>query len=315
APAFESLFDAASPPLSLLRRARALWPELAASMGLAINRSGAMAVGAPHEVGRWRADLADLGVRTTALSPASVRRRATWLAGEPSGVWTGEDWRLEPPAALEALRRAAEGLGVLWIGASVTGFAAGQATLGDRSSVACDVLVVASGASASLAGLAPELAFLAPIKGHILRAQGLKLDGPVARLKDLYICPSEGGALIGSTMEAGRSDRTVDAAQVAGLRAMAAGAAPIFAAAPLEARAGVRAATPDGLPVVGMSRTPGVWLAAGARRNGWLLAPLIARALVEALVEGRNSPATRAFDPSRFDEARRSKAQAGGDDV
>ncbi|MGI9169957.1 MAG: FAD-dependent oxidoreductase, partial [Caulobacteraceae bacterium] len=49
APAFESPVDAASPPLSLLRRALALWPELAASMGLAVNRSGAMAVGAPHE--------------------------------------------------------------------------------------------------------------------------------------------------------------------------------------------------------------------------------------------------------------------------
>ena len=32
--------------------------------------------------------------------------------------------------------------------------------------------------------------------------------------------------------------------------------------------AGVRAATPDGLPLVGFSRTPGVILAVGARRNG-----------------------------------------------
>ncbi|MGI9169537.1 MAG: FAD-dependent oxidoreductase, partial [Caulobacteraceae bacterium] len=100
-------------------------------------------------------------------------------------------------------------------------------------------------------------------------------------------------------------------AQVAGLRASAAAAAPIFAGSPLEARAGVRAATPDGLPLVGASRTPGVWLGAGARRNGWLLAPLMARALVEALVGDRETPDIRAFDPARFGEARRSTARTG----
>ncbi len=44
----------------------------------------------------------------------------------------------------------------------------------------------------------------------------------------------------------------------------------------------------------------GVILAVGARRNGWLLAPTIAEAVLGA-VEGRSkSPAAELFDPRRF---------------
>jgi glycine oxidase len=64
--------------------------------------------------------------------------------------------------------------------------------------------------------------------------------------------------------------------------------------------AGVRAATPDGLALVGRSAAPRVILATGARRNGWLLAPLIASA-VAACVLGRDPGALAArLDPARF---------------
>jgi glycine oxidase len=65
--------------------------------------------------------------------------------------------------------------------------------------------------------------------------------------------------------------------------------------------AGVRAATPDGLPLVGPSAAPGVLLAVGARRNGWLLAPLVAK-VVAAYVTGRDTGRYAAqFDPRRFE--------------
>jgi glycine oxidase len=63
---------------------------------------------------------------------------------------------------------------------------------------------------------------------------------------------------------------------------------------------GVRAATPDGLPLVGRSSTPGVWIAAGARRNGWLLAPLIAKVLTAALTDDADlPPGLVGLDPRR----------------
>jgi glycine oxidase len=75
---------------------------------------------------------------------------------------------------------------------------------------------------------------------------------------------------------------------------------PELAHAVLTTEVGVRAATPDGLPLVGWSATPGVMLAVGARRNGWLLAPLVAD-LVAAYLKGDNpGPDAAPLDARRF---------------
>ena len=53
--------------------------------------------------------------------------------------------------------------------------------------------------------------------------------------------------------------------------------------------------------LVGFSRAPGVIVAAGARRNGWLLAPLVAH-LVTALAAGAEPGRWAArLDPRRFE--------------
>ncbi|WP_411288459.1 FAD-dependent oxidoreductase, partial [Phenylobacterium sp.] len=75
---------------------------------------------------------------------------------------------------------------------------------------------------------------------------------------------------------------------------------PALADAAFTTAAGVRGATPDGLPMVGWSTAPGVLLAVGARRNGWLLAPLVAR-IVAAQVTGADAGAYAArLEPGRF---------------
>jgi glycine oxidase len=101
-------------------------------------------------------------------------------------------------------------------------------------------------------------------------------------------------------MEPGRGDARPDPAQAAPLRAAGAALFPALAEAPGELAAGVRGATPDGLPLAGFSAEPGVLVAAGARRNGWLFAPLLA-AIVVALATGRE-PGRWAgrLDPGRF---------------
>jgi glycine oxidase len=106
--------------------------------------------------------------------------------------------------------------------------------------------------------------------------------------------------MAGATMEEGRADRGADRATAQRLRFAAARLFPALLNASYTAAAGVRAATRDGLPLVGPWRRPGVILACGARRNGWLLAPLMAQVIVERLLGGPASPAARAFDPARF---------------
>jgi glycine oxidase len=122
----------------------------------------------------------------------------------------------------------------------------------------------------------------------------------VVRLDGAYVCPSPHGVTVGATMEPGRDDLIIDPSAVAAFRAMASAVVPALAGEPVEPRAGVRAATPDGLPLVGPTVRAGIWLAVGARRNGWLLAPLIARVMADMLAGAAPDSRAALFDPARF---------------
>ncbi|MCF8506410.1 MAG: FAD-binding oxidoreductase [Caulobacter sp.] len=271
APVFETALDpAATDTFGLLMAARDLWPALADSIGIDLDRSGAAYYGA--HIGKVAARLRALGV-------------SSGIYGDR--VYTREDWRLSPGVAMAALRVAAVQAGVTLATSEVN-------SLPDSG-----LLILATGAEG--AGLAPELGLLTPIKGHILRLEGGPDIGPVMRGDGVYVCPDPAGAVVGATMEHGVADRMVDAARVAGLRLAAEALLPELADLKATAFTGVRAATPDGLPMVGWSRRPGVLLAVGARRNGWLLAPLVARA-VAAYVAGEDpGPYAARLDPRRFD--------------
>jgi glycine oxidase len=101
-------------------------------------------------------------------------------------------------------------------------------------------------------------------------------------------------------MERGLADRRVDPALAAPLGRLGADLFPALEHATYAAQAGVRAATPDGLPLVGPSARAGVWLATGARRNGWLLAPLVARMLAAYLSDRDPGPYAGLLAPRRF---------------
>ncbi len=69
----------------------------------------------------------------------------------------------------------------------------------------------------------------------------------------------------------------------------------------LEARAGLRPATPDELPVLGSDPdTPAIVHASGHYRNGVLLAPITARVIADLIVEGKSDPCLAAFASNRF---------------
>jgi glycine oxidase len=112
-----------------------------------------------------------------------------------------------------------------------------------------------------------------------------------------YWARYDGYAKFGATMEAGRDDVETDAGTVADLKARAARLAPEANLDAAVARAGVRAATPDGWPLIGRDAASGVLIASGMRRNGYVFAPLAARIVLD-LIEGR--PAEATYDPNRF---------------
>lgn len=292
APVFEALLDeAARPHFDVLTAARELWPAFAADFGLDLDRRGAMAVGDDERLASLEAGFRPLGVTPHRLTAPEAHALAPGLSTDfVGGLFTAEDWRIEAGPALAALRRAARGAGV----EIVNGLA--------RGGEGADLLVAATGASASLAPVAPELRRLSPIKGHILRFAGVAYAGTVVRGPLGYAAPAEGGLTVGATMEAGVDTDVIDPAQAAKLAAAGRSLFPALErAGPAEALSGVRAATADGLPLVGPSAARGVLLAAGARRNGWLLAPMVAQ-MVTAYAFGRDAGAwAQRMDPARFD--------------
>jgi glycine oxidase len=293
APVFEAALDAQTAgDLDLLLAARNLWPALAARAGVELDRSGTAAVGTEAWLADIRARLARLGLRGTDLPRNLLDDLAPGLAPDLAGLLLREDWRLEPRRALKALRQVAEIAGVEFAAEAV------------RERGEADWLVIATGADQGLASLAPELAGLMPIKGQILSFSDMRGGRVSLRGEGCYAVPGSDGLAVGATMEPGLADTKPDMAALAPLIAAADRMFPDLEGATFGMSAGVRAATADGLPMVGFSKAPGVILAVGARRNGWLLAPLVAE-VVTACAMGRDSgPYAARLDPGRFEPGR-----------
>jgi glycine oxidase len=289
APVFEAVLDAeAAPPFELMMAARDLWPGLEARAGVHLDRAGTMAVGDEPWLAGVSAGLGRLGLHGIELPRATAEALAPGLSPAfPRAILVREDWRLDARAALAALRAAAEAAGVTFLAEAVTG-------RGDA-----DWLVVATGAAA---GLAPELAQLSPIRGQIARYAERAGAGVSVRGEGAYAVPGADGLAIGATMEMGVAEAKPDAKVLAPVIAAGARLFPDLANATPAVQAGVRAATPDGLPLAGPSSQPGVILATGARRNGWLLAPLVGRIVGACITGGEAGPYAAAFDPRRFGE-------------
>jgi glycine oxidase len=68
----------------------------------------------------------------------------------------------------------------------------------------------------------------------------------------------------------------------------------------LEDWAGLRPGTPDALPILGATATPGYYVATGHFRDGILLAPITAQVIAQ-VIEGKKPDYDLApFSPARF---------------
>ena len=165
------------------------------------------------------------------------------------------------------------------------------------------VVVIASGVrSAELNGLSPAIP-VSPRKGQIL---SLVSNPPpftrMIRWDHAYMVPRRNGELVvGATNEDAGFDRSITPAGVGTLLQHAQQLSTHVSALPIgEMWTGLRPATPDGLPVLGKASVEGLIYATGHYRNGVLLAPVTAAAVV-ALVENQTfQTPLAAFAPSRF---------------
>lgn len=175
----------------------------------------------------------------------------------------------------------------------------------ERGAIAADVVVIAAGswsAQVAVEGAAPLP--VTPVRGQLLHL-GLS-EPPLSRVvwgEGCYLIPwPDGTVLVGATVEQVGFDESTT---VDGIRRLLNAAADLLPksveARFLSARAGLRPATPDHLPIIGRSSVlPSVCYATGHYRNGVLLAPLTARLVADAILEDRDDPLLRWTTPARF---------------
>jgi glycine oxidase len=145
-----------------------------------------------------------------------------------------------------------------------------------------------------------------PVRGQLLRLGWTASERPgrVVWTDDCYVVPwSDGTVLVGATSEEVGFDESTTAAGVQGLLAAAIRALPgASSAALLDARAGLRPASADGLPYIGRRRrTPRVTYATGHFRNGILLTPLTAALVASAVLDNAIDDVEQWTSPNRLD--------------
>jgi len=152
--------------------------------------------------------------------------------------------------------------------------------------------------------IAPHVFPTRPVKGQMLclASPSRNLLKHVIRSPEVYLIPrTDGRILAGATVEEAGFDKRTDVATIQKLHRAAIALVPELRNAKiLEDWAGLRPGTPDALPILGATATPGYYVATGHFRDGILLAPITAQVMAEVITGTNCNYDLKPFSPSRF---------------
>ena len=244
------------------------------------------------------------------LNAAEARAREGALAASMEGaLFAAGHGYVAVPSLMDALAWAALRHGVqLEAAHRVTGVRANgrgvTISTEDGTSWSAGQVVIAAGSWAGQLDMAdPAASHVRPVRGQLIRLhwRGAPLShivwGP-----DCYVVPWQNHTvLVGATVEDVGFDERTTAAGVRDLLDAVCELLPeAWGATFLEARVGLRPATPDGLPFLGASeQSDRIVYATGHYRNGVLLAPLTARLVADLIVDGKADPVLARLRPGR----------------
>jgi glycine oxidase len=144
-----------------------------------------------------------------------------------------------------------------------------------------------------------------PVKGEMLclAMQPRDLLKHVIRSPNVYLIPrSDGRLLAGATVEEAGFDKRTDVAAIQRLHRAAVALVPgLRNAKILDDWAGLRPGTPDALPILGATATPGYYVATGHFRDGILFAPITAKIMADVIGGIESEYDLTPFLPARFD--------------
>ena len=255
---------------------------------------------------RWQAKL---GLRVDRWSPKEVRRHEPALDGRlRRGFHFPTEAQVDNVLLMRALAAACRVAGVElreqmpMRGVLVEqGRVRGVQTAGGV--LEAPVVVNCLGSWANVDGAFPLRLPVEPARGQMLAFRGpRRLVRRAVMSEGAYVVQRrDGRLLIGSTIERAGFEKALTLEGMhnilCGLRRMSAA----LAACPfLEAWAGFRPRTPDGLPLLGTTSIGGLYVATGHFRHGILLAPATATLLAQLILQDRASFDLSPFSPSRF---------------
>ncbi len=309
--------------LALALESQRSWPrfrdELEAQAGLDIDyrAEGTLTVAIGRdEVDRlrFRHELqARHGLATRWLDGAAARALEPALRpAVAAGIFCAEDHQVDPRRLVPALRRAAAARGATVCeqlpvrSLDIAGGRVGGVVTAQGLCRATTV-VVANGAWAGSGDLlADTLAVpVRPLKGQALALRATARTGAPAHVvwtEQVHLAPKAGGKLlVGATMEESGFDPAVTAGAVFALLDGARRALPSVEDMELEAVwTGFRPTSDDDAPILGATGIAGLVLATGHHRNGILLAPVTAQAILDLVTAGEMAGAARSFGLARF---------------
>ncbi|MTD58641.1 glycine oxidase ThiO [Amycolatopsis pithecellobii] len=303
------------PALRLGEESLRRWPEFAAALSAdggdpGLSTAGTVVValdrGDAEQLGVLAEYLRSVGRAVESVTGRELRSLEPGVSGVRALLVPG-DLAVDNRKLLRALQTAACRRGAKFVDDNAVEVGPGRVRT-VSGEVTCDVAVIAAGARS--ARLHPALA-VRPLKGEILRLRVRRTSLPppsrtvrgVVEGRPIYLVPRDGGELVlGATQYEAGFDETVSAR---GVRELLEGAARLFPSIDeyelIETAAGLRAASADTLPFIG-ELGAGVLAATGHHRNGLLMAPVTADAVV-ALLDGVAPPAeTEAARPYRLGE-------------
>jgi len=222
---------------------------------------------------------------------------------EPEAVWRParffpKDYSVDNRRLTQALETSCRERGVRFRPVAVRAVERSQVLLADGQMLAADVIVNAAGCWSSQIPASGVTFEVRPVKGQMaaVAAEGWSLRY-VVRSEHVYMVPRfDGRILVGATMEEAGYDKAVRPETIKDLLNQAAQLVPKIRNAPvIETWAGLRPATPNGLPLIGPTSLPGYYLATGHFRNGILLAPITAQLLAEAIKTAKTPVLLRPF--------------------
>lgn len=248
------------------------------------------------------------GVSVEWLEPKGVVEMEPLLTPDSlGGCFYPGDAQIRPPRFLRALASAFERLGgKIYLGEAAVRLlfekdrcVGAQAEAHERR--AQTTLLAAGCWSGKLAEKAGVFLPTRPMRGQVLRMEAP--PGALSRVvsaEETYLAQrADGTFIVGATVEEEGFDKSVTAEGVQRLREGAFRAAPgLKGGRVLQAWSGLRPAPARRYPYIGEMR-PGLWVATGHYKVGWLLAPATARLAADGILTGETPVPLDDFNPER----------------